>query len=241
MTDPRLPEPVPKTERGYKQVQGRIVIMRRAGRLPYGWISDASRIGWHVHAFDDLEDFVRASANAYRFDMWSDSETLVEVWVESRSIAGMIWGVCNRLGVSLFPCGGFSSASFAWQAAQSYYMYEQVHVIYVGDFDAAGVLIDVALGRELRTHTKTPVQFERIAINESQIQQYDLPTKPRKASETRVPGILETVEAEALPAPILRSLVRDAIERHLEPDALNYAQRMEEEGRAFLSTFQLSI
>ena len=215
--------------------------MRRGKRLPYAWIADASRIGWHVPAFDDIEDFVRASASAYRFDMWSDSATLIEVWVESRSIAGMIWGVCNRLGVSLFPCGGFSSATFAWQAAQSYGMYERVHVIYVGDFDPAGVLIDVALGRELRTHTDTPVHFERIAINESQIQQYDLPAKPRKKTEKRVPGIVETVEAEAMPAPILRSLVRDAIERHLKPDALQYAQSMEEEGRKFLSAFQLSI
>ncbi len=35
MTDPRLPEPVEKTEQGYKQVQKRVVEMRRAGRLPY--------------------------------------------------------------------------------------------------------------------------------------------------------------------------------------------------------------
>ena len=241
MTNPRLPEPVDKTEHGYKQVQRRVVVMRRAGRLPYSWISDATRLGWHVNAFDDLEDYVRACANSYRFDMWSDSTTLVEVWVESRSIAGMIRDVCNRLGVSLFPCGGFSSATFAWEAARIYWMYKRVHVIYCGDYDPAGLMIDVALGRELRTHTKTPVQFERIAINESQIAEYDLPTKPRKASETRVPGILETVEAEALPAPILRSLVREAIERHLEPDAINYAERMEESGRQFLSTFQLSI
>ena len=38
-TDPRLPEAVDKTEHGYKQVQRRIVHMRRAGLIPYGSIT----------------------------------------------------------------------------------------------------------------------------------------------------------------------------------------------------------
>src|SRR3954452_5151340 len=40
LTDPRLPEPVEKSERAYRQVQTRITLLRRAERLPYGWISD---------------------------------------------------------------------------------------------------------------------------------------------------------------------------------------------------------
>ena len=43
MTDPRLPEPVEKSELGYRHVQDRIAKMRRAGALPYGWIVDATR------------------------------------------------------------------------------------------------------------------------------------------------------------------------------------------------------
>src|SRR5262245_15412680 len=48
MTDPRLPEPVEKSDRGYRHVQRRIVEMRRAGALSYRWISDASRQGYHT-------------------------------------------------------------------------------------------------------------------------------------------------------------------------------------------------
>ena len=239
MTDPRLPEPVEKTEQGYKQVQKRVVEMRRAGRLPYRWISDATRVGWHVPTFRDPAEFVRAQAQAYRFDMWGDADTLVEVWCESRSIAGMIRDECQRLAVSLYPCGGFASTSYAWDAAQGYADYSAVQIVYVGDFDSAGVLIDVALGRELRTHTSTPVTFERVAVNEAQIQQFDLPTKPRKATDKRCPELAQTVEAEAMPAPILRALVRDAVERHLMPDALNYAALMDEQGREFLAAFDL--
>ena len=45
MTDPRLKVPVEKTESGYRQVKDRLVRMRRAGAVPYGWISDATRQG----------------------------------------------------------------------------------------------------------------------------------------------------------------------------------------------------
>ena len=43
MVDPRLPEPVPKTEHGYKQLQGRMAKMHRSGQLPSDWIMDATR------------------------------------------------------------------------------------------------------------------------------------------------------------------------------------------------------
>src|SRR3546814_8338236 len=54
MTDPRLPEPVEKTDQGYAQVQHRLTEMRRSGLLPYGWITDATRRGYHVETFDKI-------------------------------------------------------------------------------------------------------------------------------------------------------------------------------------------
>ena len=50
-----------------------------------------------------------------------------------------------------------------------------------------------------------------------QIEQYRLPTKPRKASEKRRPDIEQTVEAEALPAGTMRALLRDAVDGYLDP------------------------
>ena len=46
LTDPRLPVPVSKTEKGYRQVQQRLVEMRHMGLIPYDWISDTSRAGY---------------------------------------------------------------------------------------------------------------------------------------------------------------------------------------------------
>jgi hypothetical protein len=65
-----------------------------------------------------IADFLRDYAAAYRADLWADADTHVEVWCESRSIAGVIVDDCRDLAVSLYPAGGFSSITFAFEAAE---------------------------------------------------------------------------------------------------------------------------
>ena len=57
MTDPRLPEPVSKSDNGYSLVQRRCKELRRSGRVPYAWIADMSRRGYFVSTFKDAGDF----------------------------------------------------------------------------------------------------------------------------------------------------------------------------------------
>ncbi len=152
MTDPRLTEPVEKSDKGYRHVQDRCVKLRRAGRIPYNWIADMSRQGYFVNTFDDAADFIRRMAGHYRADLWRDADYRCEVWAESRSIASVLLKDCKELAVDLYPCGGFSSLSFVHAAAQEHNNTgdkRPLVVFYIGDFDPAGVLIDVALEREL--------------------------------------------------------------------------------------------
>ena len=241
MTDPRLPEPVDKTERGYEQVGHAAIVMRRSGAMPYGWIADSTRMGWHVPAYASPAEFVRQSAAQYRFDAWADAGEQVEVWVESASIAGVLRSETRSLGVSLYPCRGFASLTLAYEAAQHYiHDGRPVAIYYVGDYDPAGKWIDRKLHEELRGHAEpegVEVAMTRLAINPEQIERYGLPTKPRKAGERRMPGIVETVEAEAMPAPMLRQMVREAVESHLPTGALEHARLMERQGREYLRMF----
>ena len=75
------------------------------------------------------------------------------------------------------------------------------------------------------------MRFERIAITAAQIEAYDLPRKPRKEQDRRALHITETVEAEAMPAHILRQLLRDEIESLLPAGALAVARAAEESER----------
>ena len=236
MTNPRLPEPVEKTDNGYRHVQDRLTKLRRAGRIPYHWISDASRRGYHVHTYRDAADFVRSVAGLYRADLWAQSQYYVEVWTESRSLASVIQDDCEELAVSLYPAGGFSSISLAYQAADSINDIVEVTgkqpvVLFIGDYDPAGVLIDASLQKEMQKHLHCDLHFQRLGITPEQIREYDLPTKPRKASDKRSQHITETVEGEAMPVEIMRRLLRDTIESYLPPDALRVAKVAEQAER----------
>src|SRR3954468_2014212 len=84
MTNPRLPEPVEKTDQGYAQVQDRCTKLRRSGTLSYGWITDSTRRSYFTHTFSGAGDFVRRMKGLYRADLWQHSPYYCEVWAESR-------------------------------------------------------------------------------------------------------------------------------------------------------------
>lgn len=240
MTDPRLPVSIAKSEKGYKQIQQRCTVMRRAGKIPYGWFADLSRQGYFTNTYIDAADFISSMQGLYRADLWADADYRCEVWVESRSIAGVLLKDCRELAVDLYPCGGFSSMTFAHDAAMLHNSLgdaRPLKIFYIGDYDPAGVLIDQSLEKELRQHLRPDIQliFERIAINPNQIETYDLPTKPRKKLEKRVQNIKFTVEAEAMPANIMRCILRDYVESLLPVNALNIARIAEDSERAHLS------
>lgn len=236
MTDPRLPEPVEKTEQGYNQVQDRIAKLRREGRLKYSWITDATRRGYYVNTYNDEADFLRTVAGTYRADLWEYADVYCEVWCESRSIAGVIQDDCERLAVSLYPAGGFTSMTLAWQAAEyikGFARGRPAVIFYIGDYDPAGVMIDVDIYRKLSEHlgSSVEIQFHRLGITAEQIATYDLPTKPRKEGERRALHIQSTVEAEAMPARIMRKMLSDSIEALLPPDAVRAAKIEEQAAR----------
>ena len=236
MTDPRLPEAVPKTENGYRLVQRRCLSLRRSGRLDYGWISDTTRAGFHVATYRDGGAFLRRVAGLYRADLWADVATHVEVWCESRSLAGVLRSTCAALAVSLYPSGGFASATLCYEAAGAINDTGKARavVLYVGDYDPAGVLIDRSIEGELSAHLYCDLEFRRLAVNPEQIEAMALPTKPRKAGDRRAPHVADTVEAEAVPAGTMRAMVRDAVEAYLPPGALDAAKAAEASEREYL-------
>ena len=169
------------------------------------------------------------------------TESNGDLKVAATAIAGVIEKLCSELAVSLYPAGGFSSITLAYEAAEYINFLTDdgeipAHVLYIGDYDPAGVLIDQSIESELREHLAPTVSlgFHRIAITPEQIVDLDLPTKPRKKTERRVSHIKETVEAEAMPAGAMRELLREAIERFLPTGFLEIARAAEESERAHL-------
>ncbi len=237
-TDPRLPEPVEKSDRGYVTVQRQLVLMRRQGIIPYSWITDATRRGYFTDTWSSPADAVRQIAAFYRRSYWPTASCYVEVWCESRSIAGVIQVDCERYAVPLYPAGGFASHTLAWEAAQNIAGEANgrpVHVLYIGDHDPAGILIDRKIESELRLHLPdVEITFHRLGITPEQIVLMGLPTKPAKAGDKRGGFIGGTVEAEAMPAGTMRKLLCDAIESFMDRQALAVMEIAEESERGWL-------
>ena len=83
------------------------------------------------------------------------------------------------------------------------------------------------------------VEFERIAVTPEQIETMNLPTRPTKTSDSRSKSFQgDSVEADAIPAPVLRELTDEAITRHVDQHRLEVTQMAEESERSLL--FSLS-
>ena len=225
---------VEKSNKGYQQLQKTTVDMRDAKALPYAWIEDSSRRAYWNTGYAGLDDYAEAAAQLYRRDYWDHTDTLVEVWCESRSLVGALGQVCTEYVVALFPSGGFSSMSFTYQAATHIIDSGREHavILYVGDYDQAGVLIDKAIERRLREFLADwpgVLTFTRLAVNDDQIDTMGLPTRPPKESDTRSKEVTRAVEAEAIPAPTMRGMVSTALQGLIPEQVLRHERLIEEQ------------
>ena len=239
MTDPRLAAHVEKTESGYRRVAERVLQLRRSRTIPYSWVADLSRTYYdYGGGWDSPEDpaFIEEVAQLYRRDVWRSTSLLPEVWCEARSMVGVLAGLCSEYGVNRYPTGGFPSESYLWEAAQAIRRSDaRIAVIYyVGDYDPSGLHISESTESRLAAFLDSSgkdMHFDRVAINEWQIKAYDLPTKPRKATDNRKLSMTETVEAEAMPAADMCELVEERLTELMPPDALEALRTAEESER----------
>ena len=115
---------------------------------------------------------------------------------------------------------------------------EQMAVVYVGDYDPAGLQIAETLETKLIEHLDYAAEyhnedapaltFERVAITEQQIVDYALPTKPVKATQSRKRyDISQTVEAEAMRPDTLRRIVANAFEPMIDQHQMAMLREVE--------------
>ncbi len=231
---------VPKLEKlGYQTVMAQLLKMRKSGRVPWGWVADATR--WRIKptSYGSLEEALVRNARFYRRDIWAQAEVYVEVWCESDSIGGIIVEETREWDVPLLTSRGFASASYLYDCAEEIArLGRPAYLYYFGDWDPSGKIIPEVIERELREHAPdAEIHFERIAITEEQIREYDLPTKPPKKSTHSKNFTGGTVEIEALQVSDLLALVNDCIERHIDPHHLKITKVAERSERALLDGF----
>jgi hypothetical protein len=237
---------VGKTEEGYDRVQNDLVLLRRAGILPYGSLVDNTRWQRKPRTFDSLQDALDDTARFYRRSVWHELDVYAECWIEKDALAGTIYPVTEFYDVPLMVARGYASLSFLHEAAENIsYMHKmgkRTLIFHLGDYDPSGVNAANKIEETLRDLSGgADITFKRLAVLPEQISDWDLPTRPTKQSDSRAKGFAaQSVELDAIPPDVLRQLVRDEIEAILPDGHLDVLSVAEESEREILDIFKKS-
>jgi len=240
---------VDKSDAGYRKAQRQLLLMRREGVIDYDWIADNTRWRRKPQTFNGLEECLEESRRFYRASVWRDLPVHVEVWCEKDALAGVLYRETGLYDVPLMVTRGYSSETFAYEAAQEMGSGRKTPIVYyVGDLDPSGWNASVDLEQKLRNFSDGKVIFKRLAVTPEQVAEWNLPTRPSKKSDTRHKAFEQefgkdfpSVELDAIPPDRLRELVRNAIESHLPDGHLENIEIEEYEARRTLETVMEAI
>jgi hypothetical protein len=229
---------VEKAETGYAKVQTDLVLLRRNGELPYDWLADNTRWQRKPRSFSGVEDALEQTAKFYRKDLWRDADAYVEIWLEKDALAGVVYPITALYDVPLMVARGYASLSFLHGAAEYINnLSVPAYIYHFGDFDPSGVNAGEKIEETLRELAPdAEIALERVAVTETQITTWDLPTRPTKQTDTRAKrfGSEQSVELDAIEPNRLRALVQVVIEDHLPQHQFEILKAAEESERELL-------
>jgi hypothetical protein len=232
---------IAKAEKEYKGTIGRLLVeMREAGDIPFEYIADNTRWMRKPSTFTGIEDCLKATAKLYRRNLWASSDIQIEVWVEKDALAGVVMEETEKYDVPLMVAKGYSSISYLHSTAKALEANgKPAYIYHFGDLDPSGV--DAARDIEAKLRRYAPdaeIHFERPAVTRQQADEWNLPHRPTKQTDTRSKKWTGTsVELDAIPAAKLRELVRECIERHVDQKQLEQLRAAEESERSLLERF----
>ncbi|MCX5658620.1 MAG: hypothetical protein NTW19_02730 [Planctomycetota bacterium] len=227
-----------KTEAEYKTTVIRLLTeMRRAGVIPFEWITDSTRWMRKPRTYSNLESALQQTAACYRRDLWQAQGTYVELWIEKDALAGVAADITYPWDVPLMVNRGFGSLSFLHSAAVNIAAINKpTFIYYFGDHDPSGVVIDRTVERELRTYAPhADITFHRVAVTEDQIGRLNLPTRPTKTTDSRAKKFTgASVDLDAIPPATLRAMVEECIVGHIDQRQLDKTRMIERQEREAL-------
>jgi hypothetical protein len=227
---------IDKTEKEYKGTVVRLLTaMRKSKELPFRWIADNSRWMRKPDSHDDLRAALENSIEFYRRNLWRDSDDYVEIWLEKEALSGVLYEVTASWDVPLMVTRGYPSLSFLHEAAETIdEIGKPAYLYYFGDWDPSGV--DIPRYIEASIEQLAPdvnMTFECVAVNPFQIEQWNLPTRPTKKTDSRAKSFQgDSVEVDAIEPSQLRQIVENCITDHIDSDVLERNRITEEAERA---------
>lgn len=235
---------IPNTQKSYNKLGCVVNDARLAGMIDWDAIVDRTRELRTLAHWDDPSDIVEACSKQFNLDRWDGQKYRPEVWIEKDALVGVFERVCRELDVPLFSCRGYTSQSEMWVAAQrmlGYRKKKQIPIVFhFGDHDPSGKDMSRDIQDRIALFTGNQLNFERLALNMNQVEQYGPPPNPAKITDSRANGYIaefggQSWELDALEPTVLARLVRDAVEGVVEKDKMDEAIREQLKDRETLS------
>jgi hypothetical protein len=186
---------------GYHQTSDVLVALREAQVIEMGEIADRTSGAIDWTGYLGVDEWTRTAIAQFRLDRWGGASPLL--MVESNSLAGVLEDLAREYRVVLVPFGGQASCGLLG-AELPRYVEDDTRVLYLGDFDPAGEIIEQSARGRLEAYAGVTLDWARVALTEEQVEEYDLPVIEK--------GGHPTVETEALDQRVLVQLVREALD-----------------------------
>jgi len=251
---------VENTEKSYKNVGALVSEARLAGRIDWDMIKDRGREVVSNPHWRDPTKFMEAVAPQYRFDLWADQNSYVEVMVEKQALEGVLLPVCRALDVPFTANKGYSSSSAMYEASKRYLARaeagKELFVIYLGDHDPSGMDMSRDVGERLdlflktsldRTHEIGPnelaaITVKRIALNMAQVREMKPPENPAKITDSRAKAYIERFgrsswELDAIEPRKLAELVQTEVMKIMDQRLFFANERKQKRSREDLLKF----
>jgi len=211
--------------------------LREAGTIPFEWIADNTRWQRKPASFTGIEHCLNSAAEFYSRNLWASMPVQVEVWCEKDALAGVLLLETEVYDIPLMVARGYSSMSFLHSSAKHIEAKKKpAWIHHFGDLDPSGVDAARDIEAKLRRYApNTEIHFERPAVTRQQADEWNLPSRPTKQTDTRAKKWTGTsVELDAIPAARLRELLRGCIERHVDQQQLALLRVAEESERELI-------
>lgn len=232
---------IEKTQAQYNQLCSHLSKWRRDGLVHWGHFADNTRWRYGGTRYSRMQDALANMQAHYRRDLWQDQDVYVEVWCEKDAITSILTDIVDSFSIPVFSCRGFTSLSSLYNSAELFRDQigsrgKDVVILYVGDHDPSGVMIDASAEKTLRDEFDVAVDFRRVAVTKDQIEQFSLPTRPAKKSDKRSIGWDGgCVEIDAMRPDDLERIIWDELISMIDPNAWKMQQQIEEQEKLTLN------
>lgn len=229
---------IPNRQNEYSKLSALVTDARRSGLVDWDAIEDRTRYLREYSALSGINEAIRQAAYQYSIDLWEGQSCYVEVWVEKDALIDIVEKACNKYRVPFFSCRGFTSDSEIYKAGQRmrqiYADGKDIILLHLGDHDPSGCEMSKDIQRrvELFGGLSDKIDFQRIALNMDQIEEFNPPPNPAKETDTRASAYIEKYgpiswELDALDPATLTGLIQTTIEKYLDLDL--FCERMTRE------------